>query len=107
MPWYNDLRPLSDEKKRGYSLIFPDMTDQEKIRTLESLPVLQEGLQAKVATKRHVENLLIGSWNIKEFGNLKNRLPESYFYIAQIISKFDLVAIQEVKRGHIDSPYGD
>jgi endonuclease/exonuclease/phosphatase family metal-dependent hydrolase len=99
MPWYNDLRPLSDEKKQGHSLVFPDMTDEEKIRTLETLPVLQEGLKNEVATKRHEENLLIASWNIKEFGNLKNRLPESHFYIAEIISKFDLVAIQEVKRG--------
>ena len=28
---------------------------------------------------------------------MTNRLPESYFYIAEILSKFDLVAIQEIK----------
>jgi hypothetical protein len=36
------------------------------------------------------------SWNLKEFGHLKNRLPETYFYIAEILNRFDLVAVQEV-----------
>ena len=36
------------------------------------------------------ENLLVASWNIKEFGHLKKRLFEAYFYIAEILSRFDL-----------------
>ena len=99
MPWYNDLRPQRDRKKQEYGLIFPDMTKEEKVRILQTLPLLQKGLKQEIAAKRHEENLLIASWNIKEFGQLKNRLPESYFYIAEIIAKFDLVAIQEVKGG--------
>ena len=99
MPWYNDLRTTTDINQKGHSLIFPQMTNEEKIRTLKTLPILQEGLKNDIATKQHDENILIASWNIKEFGNLTKRLPESYFYIAEIISKFDLVAIQEVKRG--------
>ena len=43
------------------------------------------------------ENLIIASWNIKEFGHTTQRLPESYFYIAEILSYFDLIAIQEIK----------
>ena len=99
MPWYNDLRPESDRKRQDYGLVFPEMTDEEKIRTLTKLPILQQGLRQEVTVKRHEENLLIASWNTKEFGHLKNRLPESHFYIAEIISRFDLVAIQEIKGG--------
>lgn len=99
MPWYNDLRPDTDKKKQQYSLVFPDMANDEKIRTLKKLPILRRSLAENLARRRHEKNLLIASWNIKEFGALTKRLPESYFYIAEIISKFDLVAIQEVKRG--------
>ncbi|WP_205942362.1 endonuclease/exonuclease/phosphatase family protein [Pedobacter sp. SYP-B3415] len=44
-------------------------------------------------------NLLLATWNIREFGGSKygGRLEESYYYIAEIISKFDLIALQEVR----------
>lgn len=41
--------------------------------------------------------LLLASWNIKELGHLIKRLPESFFYMAEIINRFDLIAIQEIK----------
>jgi len=41
----------------------------------------------------------IATWNIREFDSKKygGRLKESLFYIAEVISHFDLVAIQEVR----------
>ena len=33
MLYYNDLRPEDDSNKRGYELLFPEMTKEEKIRT--------------------------------------------------------------------------
>lgn len=97
MPWYNDLRPEKDHHKQEFALVFPEMTDEERSRCIRNLLGLRRYLQEQIIVKRNDKNLLIASWNIKEFGQIRERIPESYFYIAEIISKFDLVAIQEVK----------
>ncbi len=96
MPFYNDLRPQSDYKKRDFALIFPDLTDAAKVRTIEGLLRLKAALKG-IPPRRTEQNLLVASWNIKEFGHTTQRLPEAYFYIAEILSCFDLIAIQEVK----------
>jgi exonuclease III len=47
------------------------------------------------------ERLLLATWNLREFGRNQKygpRLPESLHYIAEIVSRFDLVAIQEVHK---------
>jgi endonuclease/exonuclease/phosphatase family metal-dependent hydrolase len=43
--------------------------------------------------------LLLATWNLREFDSAKwgPRTPESYAYIAEIIDRFDLVAVQEVR----------
>jgi len=97
MPSYNDLRPDSDYDLRDYALVFPNMTGSEKLRTIANLLRLKEGMAKEIPPKRAEESLLIATWNIKEFGHTTQRLNEAYFYIAEIISNFDLVAIQEVK----------
>ncbi|MEM7575810.1 MAG: endonuclease/exonuclease/phosphatase, partial [Bacteroidota bacterium] len=99
MPWYNDLRPITDPKKEQYALIFPNFTDEEKMRTIEKLLDLRKSLKSVRLRKQNNKNLLLASWNIKEFGHLKARQPEAYFYIAEVISSFDLIAIQELKSG--------
>lgn len=99
MPWYNDLRPSEDPNKQDYSLIFPDFSKAEKIRTINNLLNLRRYIAENIQVKKNDKNLILSSWNIKQFGFLKQRLPESYFYIAEIISGFDLVAVQEVKKG--------
>lgn len=97
MPFYNDLRPKSDFEKEDYLQIFPGLTSDVKRRTIKNLIKLKEGLGNSVAPRKTDTNLLIASWNIKELGHTSQRLPESFFYIAEIISRFDLVAVQEVK----------
>ena len=46
--------------------------------------------------------LLLGTWNIRDFNSNKfgygYRLPESFYYLAEMISCFDLVALQEINR---------
>jgi endonuclease/exonuclease/phosphatase family metal-dependent hydrolase len=46
--------------------------------------------------------LLLATWNIRDFDSNKfgygPRRPETFFYIAEIVSCFDLVAVQEVNR---------
>lgn len=96
MPWYNDLRPIDDKNKQNYALIFPQMTNAEKVRTIKNIIKLREKLNS-IPEKRTDKNLLLCSWNLKDFGSYQHRKPESYFYMAEIISRFDLVSIQECR----------
>jgi endonuclease/exonuclease/phosphatase family metal-dependent hydrolase len=73
------------------------MSDAEKRRTIENLLRLRGALDSHMPEKVSDQNLIIATWNLKEFGHFTERLPETYFYIAEIINRFDLVAIQEVK----------
>ena len=104
--WYNDLRPKQELECMKYALAFYmdelQMTEADKKRTLENLIALKEGIASKIPNKIMDGNILLASWNIKEFGHLKERLPESYFYIAEIISAFDIVAVQEIKTSLFD-----
>ena len=96
MPSYNDLRPIRDFAEQDYALVFPQMGEAEKIRTIKNLLLLKQGLM-KIPPRKTNHNLLVASWNIKEFGHTKQRLPEAYFYIAEILERFDLIAVQEIK----------
>lgn len=52
--------------------------------------------------RRDDSRLLLATWNIRDFDSGKfgmgPRLPETFFYIAEMLSSFDLVAVQEVSR---------
>ena len=41
--------------------------------------------------------LLLATWNIQHFGSTE-RYDDSLWYIAEVLSRFDLIAIQEVKQ---------
>jgi len=69
----------------------------EKKRTIYGLKRLREQLDAQIPGKTSANTLLLATWNIRQFTD--NRRLESYMYIAEILSRFDLVAIQEVKEG--------
>jgi exonuclease III len=70
--------------------------EDEKKRIIEKLLLLRSRLKEEIPEKKASETLLLATWNIREFGG--NRKPESYYYIAEIISRFDLVAVQEVSK---------
>ena len=63
---------------------------------------------SKLPQKLVDQNLLIGSWNIRSFGEVLNswrdrpdnmrRNLRSLVYISEIIKRFDVIAIQEVKQ---------
>ncbi|AXT51354.1 hypothetical protein D1818_11105 [Aquimarina sp. BL5] len=104
--WYNDLRPKKELIPNKYNLTFYEekllLSNADKKRTITNLLTLKSGLNNNVPSKKIDNNILIASWNIKEFGHLKERLPESYYYIAEIINSFDLIAIQEIKTSLFD-----
>ena len=66
----------------------------EKKRTVEKLLELRAQLDRQVPAKTATDTLLLATWNIRAFGD--NRRTESLHYMAEIISRFDLVAVQEV-----------
>lgn len=71
---------------------------QEDRRTIERLLELRSAIQNEVPNRTLNETLLLATWNIRDFDKpaYGKRLDESFYYIAEIISHFDLVAIQEV-----------
>lgn len=66
---------------------------------IDRLLDLKDALQHQIPKKSADHNFLLATWNIREFetGSFGARLPESYYYIAEIVSSFDLIAIQEVR----------
>ena len=64
-------------------------------RTLENLLVLRHALDENVPRKQMESNLLLATWNIREFGSDKygGRSLEALYYIAEIVNRFDLIAI--------------
>ena len=70
------------------------MNKVERQRTIDNLLQLRSQLDMEIPQKTATDSLLLATWNIREFGN--NRRKESLHYLAEIISRFDLVAVQEV-----------
>ncbi len=57
---------------------------------------------APIRNRRSDSSLLLATWNIRDFDSNKfkygPRRPETFYYLAEMIACFDLVAIQEVNR---------
>ncbi len=84
-----------------YYALRTDIRDSERRKKVTDMLIgLKTDLAAKVPAKTLNENLLVATWNIRDFGSNKfghgHRLPESYFYIAEVLSSFDVIAVQEV-----------
>lgn len=85
----------------NYSLL-KKLAEADLRRTIPRLRDLRVQLSAEVPPKDSEGNLLLASWNLRDFGvpgggfGHGERLPESYFCIAETLSRFDFVAVQEV-----------
>lgn len=75
-----------------------DAKNERDRRTAEGLLRLQEKLAQELPARTISDTLILATWNIREFDSSKygERTSESISYIAEIISHFDLVAVQEV-----------
>jgi hypothetical protein len=85
MPYYYGLKRLDSELRN---------------RTVGGIHELRRGLEAAGVPRRNLsDTLLLATWNIREFDSATygERVPESLYYIAEIVNHFDLVAIQEVR----------
>jgi endonuclease/exonuclease/phosphatase family metal-dependent hydrolase len=76
-----------------------DKSKPEDARTAERLLALDAKLSDEIPAKTLDDTLLLATWNIREFDSpaYGKRRSEPYHYIAEIISRFDIVAIQEVR----------
>jgi endonuclease/exonuclease/phosphatase family metal-dependent hydrolase len=77
----------------GYQSAASDVADR--------LLRLRTRLKNELPSRNVTQSMLLATWNLREFGRNQKcgiRLPESLLYIAEIISHFDLVAIQEVNQ---------
>lgn len=77
-------------------------TKSKQLLVADKLIQLKSALQLAIPEKRLDRNLLLATWNIRDFDSNKfghgPRMAESFYYIAQIISSFDLIAVQEVNK---------
>lgn len=84
------------------------ITDIPPTEVQDNLNLLKADLDSKIPSKKLDKNLLIATWNIRAFGNLTRKWDSddddspkrdlhSVLCIAEIISRFDVIAIQEVK----------
>lgn len=72
----------------------------EKKEISSRILLLKEALKLnKIPSKTVNDTLLLATWNLREFetASYGDRLPDTYYYMAEIISHFDIVAIQEVR----------
>lgn len=95
MPFYKDL-----VQANKIETAMDKLKKEDRVRIIQGLLKLREGLSDKIPQRTLNESLLLASWNIREF-EPKNkggeRLMDTYFYVAEIISYFDIVAVQEVR----------
>lgn len=86
----------------NYSLLKSMVPQSDRPRVVRNLEALREHLVEALPQKDCEGTLLLGTWNIRDFGKTSggkgygDRAPEALFYIAEIISRFDFVALQEV-----------
>lgn len=92
MVQYSGLRSWNDASTRDW--------------TIDRLLALRAGLTKDISARNKQESFHLATWNIRDFGghrlNPSPRTPECFLYIAEIISAFDLVAVQEVNEDMTD-----
>jgi endonuclease/exonuclease/phosphatase family metal-dependent hydrolase len=69
-------------------------------RIIAGLERLRAQLDRDIPTKSLDPTLRLATWNIREFDSpaYGARAEDAFYFIAEIVSRFDLVAIQEVRR---------
>lgn len=96
MPLYDQIDELTPEGKR---------TLEGLVRLRRQLDGVDEEDETKKIPQRNLnETLLLATWNIREFDSAAygRRSDEAIQYIAEIVSRFDIIAIQEV-RGDLEA----
>lgn len=97
MPYYADLNPdgaLGAEWAKDV-----DARRRAVERLLRLRGVFRAGEAPGTPPPRAMNSLLLATWNLREFDSSSwgARLPESYAYLAEVMARFDLIAVQEIR----------
>jgi len=69
-------------------------------QTIDGLKLLKAQIAAAMPIRTAGQTLLLGTWNIRNFDDNRfgngPRLDESFFYLAEVVSAFDIIAVQEI-----------
>lgn len=89
-----------------YTLRNARISEPDRVRTVRGIQRLRQQLRREIPARTVRDTLLLATWNVRDLGNEDKRFEpgegpgprfdESYHYIAEVISAFDLVALQEV-----------
>ncbi|OHV72830.1 hypothetical protein LCM4579_11115 [Ensifer sp. LCM 4579] len=71
-----------------------------KNRTIDGLKRIRSQIASTMPIRTAGRTLLLGTWNIRNFDDNRfrhgPRLDEAFFYLAEVISAFDILAVQEI-----------
>lgn len=84
-----------------YFKLRTEFKGEERGRIVTNLERLREQLDRDIPEKDTEENLLLATWNVRDLGKRNRRgygprLKETHYYLAEVLSRFDFVAVQEV-----------
>ena len=75
------------------------MSPKERRRVARKIRILRENLRSSIPHQTVDDSIVLGTWNIRNFDDNRfghgPRLDESLFFIGEIISAFDAIALQE------------
>lgn len=105
MPYYPKLRHFTSDKTWEVNPMLKEYKNRKKKLNfvVDRIIGLKDALKYKgaIPQKTITETFLLATWNLREFDDnskkLGPRLEESFYYIAEVISAFDLVALQEIR----------
>lgn len=94
MPFYTRLKAQPDDSAG-------ETAKKQRVaaRLLALRTALTQHLSASGSTLDRGRSVRIGTWNLREFGGSKygGRDYECLYYLAEVISQFDIVALQEIR----------
>lgn len=77
-----------------------EIPSADRNRVLSSLTRLRDKLTREIPPRDLENHILLATWNLREFDSNRKkqgpRLDESFNYIAEVISRFDIIALQEI-----------
>ena len=86
--------------KYAFSKLSPKAKRVARIRTISGLDRLRQAIREKMPNRTAGSTLLLGTWNIRNFDDNRfahgPRLEETFYYLAEMIAAFDIVAVQEI-----------
>ena len=97
MPFYTEINKLRKKQKARVARKLLEL--REMFEEGQGIPG-EPNYISPIPARSLNDNLLVASWNIREFDSSSygERGVEPLLYIAEIISRFDIIAIQEVRR---------